>query len=101
MPESEPAREPTTRLHAYVRGRVQGVNFRASTSREARRLGLTGWVRNRPDGSVEVTAEGSRASLDALVTFLQRGPSSAIVEDLHVDWEKASGEYATFSIRYS
>lgn len=57
---------PSERLELVVRGRVQGVYFRASTRDEARRLGLTGWVRNEPDGSVRVLAEGPRAALEAL-----------------------------------
>jgi acylphosphatase len=71
------------RLRARVRGRVQGVGFRAATLREARGLGLRGWVRNLPDGAVEVVAEGPRADLDALVAFLWRGPRGAHVS--HVD----------------
>lgn len=96
-----PNRGTDQQLHATVRGRVQGVNFRSGCAREARSLGLAGWVRNRPDGSVEVIAEGPRPTLEQLVNFLKRGPSSAIVEDLHVDWKEASGEYTAFSIRYT
>ena len=66
-------------VQLIVRGRVQGVFFRAATQREARRLGLTGWVRNRPDGSVELLAIGEPAALDALAAALWQGPSAARV----------------------
>ena len=62
-----------------VRGRVQGVGFRASAAHEARRLGVGGWVRNRPDGSVEVEAHGPRAAVDALCAWLAQGPRGAHV----------------------
>jgi acylphosphatase len=61
-------------LHFAVRGRVQGVGFRYAMTVEARRLGLTGWVRNRRDGSVEAFACGVPAALDALVEWAERGP---------------------------
>lgn len=66
-----------------VSGRVQGVFFRQSTAEEARRIGeLRGWVRNLPDGRVEVVAAGSRGDLDRLEGFLRRGPPAARVEGL-------------------
>ena len=67
-------------LHATVRGLVQGVGFRWFVCREARVLGLTGRVSNRPDGSVEVTAEGARAHLETLLSALKRGPEVSRVE---------------------
>ena len=80
------------RLHAVVRGAVQGVGFRATTSYEARKLGLGGWVRNRADGSVEVEAQGEPGALDELVGFLNRGPLGAHVHTVAVDWLPAQGE---------
>jgi acylphosphatase len=74
------------RLHATVRGRVQGVGFRATTQYEARKLGLAGWVRNRADGSVEVEAEGPREALEMFLSFLQRGPLGAHVEAVDAEW---------------
>jgi acylphosphatase len=91
---------PHERLHAVVRGHVQGVSFRYYTQETALGLGLTGWVRNLPDGGVEVTAEGSRAALDQLLTFLCRGPVAARVAEVQTDWAAASGEFNLFDIRW-
>jgi acylphosphatase len=68
-----------------VRGRVQGVGYRASTAYEARRLGLSGWVRNRPDGTVEVAARGDGAAVDALIGWLAQGPRGARVTGVDVE----------------
>lgn len=87
------------RLRAVVSGRVQGVNFRWSTAREARRLGLAGWVRNRPDGTVETVAEGPRAPLERLLAFLHDGPPAALVTGVEATWSGASGEFADFGVR--
>lgn len=84
--------------HLVVRGRVQGVFFRASTHREARRLGLTGWVKNRSDGGVEVLAEGEEAALRQLCAWAERGPSAARVEDVQVRWRGYLGELSDFRI---
>lgn len=86
------------RLHLVVRGRVQGVFFRASTQRESRRLGLTGWVSNRRDGAVEVLAEGDEDSLRELLAFCQRGPSTARVDKVDVRWRTYKGEFSEFRI---
>ncbi len=67
-----------------MRGRVQGVGFRASAAHEARRLGVDGWVRNLPDGSVEVEARGAPAAVDALCTWLAQGPRGARVTGVDV-----------------
>lgn len=87
------------RLHASVRGRVQGVSFRYYTLDEARRLGLQGWVRNLPDGSVEVTAEGPRTDLEKLLAFVRHGPPAARVADVQAEWSAASGSLGPFDIR--
>lgn len=89
----------SSRLHAIVTGIVQGVNFRYYTRQQARRLLLTGWVRNRVDGSVEVIAEGKREALEQLLDFLRTGPPSARVEGVEVTWSDAAGEFSTFEIR--
>ena len=87
------------RVHLSIRGRVQGVFFRASTLDQAQRLGLTGWVRNRADGSVEAVAEGSRNKVEAFIAWCQAGPSGARVQDVDVKWQAASQEFKAFEIR--
>ena len=87
------------RLHAIVHGRVQGVNFRNYTTDHARRLGLTGTVRNRPDGrSVAVEAEGDRMALEQLVSLLRQGPRFALVESVEVTWLAATGQEPGFRV---
>jgi acylphosphatase len=93
MTEANPAR-----LHAIVEGRVQGVGFRYFVVEMAELLGLYGWVRNRWDETVEVVAEGERAVLEKLLEALKRGPRSAFVSNVKVDWEKPSGEFHHFRV---
>ena len=87
------------RLHALVRGRVQGVGFRYATFQEGQRLGVTGWVRNRPDGAVEVTAEGPTTALEHLLAFLHSGPSAARVQSVQPQWSPAAGDLGPFDVR--
>jgi len=72
------------RVHVLISGRVQGVFFRQSAVEEAQRLGVAGWVRNRPDGRVEAEAEGLDEAVEAFVTFCRRGPDRARVEGVMV-----------------
>jgi acylphosphatase len=88
------------RLHAVVHGYVQGVGFRAFVAREARRLGLSGTVRNRPDGAVEVIAEGERSVLEELRERLRRGPNEAEVQRVEERWETAEGGLSGFRITF-
>lgn len=85
-------------VQCVVLGRVQGVFFRASAQREAKRLGLTGWVRNRPDGSVELLAEGEDESLRDFIGWVQRGPGSARVDRVDTRWRSYTGEFTEFRI---
>lgn len=85
-------------MHCIVRGRVQGVCFRMCARDEAARLGLTGWVRNRPEGSVELTAEGDAGDLARLVDWCRQGPPMACVTGLAVDDMEPTGEFAAFRI---
>ena len=87
------------RLHAVVRGDVQGVGFRYFVQGRADELGLKGWVRNRADGSVECVAEGPRERLNKLLGELERGPAGADVEDVETDWTEPRGDVTSFSIR--
>lgn len=99
MPLERKASE-LVRARALVRGLVQGVNFRWFTQRRALDLGLRGFVRNLPDGSVEVVAEGERASVETLFDTLRVGPSAAIVESVEAKWGSPTGEFSRFEVRY-
>ena len=92
--------ETRERLHATVFGLVQGVFFRSATETRAKQLGVTGWVRNLSDGSVEVVAEGSRAALQELVAFLHQGPPQAQVAEVRAEWLAASGEFRFFEVSW-
>jgi len=92
---------PTSiRLRAEVTGRVQGVGFRQFAQREAIALGVSGYVRNRPDGSVEVVTEGQREILEVFVDRLRLGPRSARVSAVDVNWTLATGEFRYFDVRF-
>jgi acylphosphatase len=88
-----------TRLEVTVRGRVQGVGFRAWVVRQARRLGLDGWVANRGDGGVEILAEGSRIDLETLLEAVREGPPSSWVERVEVRWMPGTGAFDGFAVR--
>ncbi len=88
------------RLHVHVRGRVQGVFFRAVTQETARGLNLTGWVRNRPDGSVEAVFEGEDDHVDKMLAWCHQGPPTARVEEVLVLEEPYAGLFQTFDIQY-
>ena len=88
-------------VRAIVYGRVQGVFFRVFTSRHARELDLTGYVRNvRGREAVEVHAEGERDKLEKLIDYLKLGPPGAKVERVESDWSEYTGAYSNFGIRY-
>ena len=84
--------------HLTIRGRVQGVGFRYSMQQEALRLGVTGWVRNRRDGSVEAVVQGDEAALDALVAWAKHGPAGAHVTNVEIA-EGALENYGRFETR--
>lgn len=87
------------RVRLQIRGRVQGVWYRGSTAREAGHLGLVGWVRNRPDGSVEAVAQGAPAAVEALITWCRRGPPAARVDGVDVEPLEVDGDLAGFVVR--
>ena len=91
---------PIQGIHAIVHGLVQGVNFRAFTIHEATSLGLVGWVRNKPDGTVETLAEGPRPQLEAFVDFLHTGSPSARVRKVEVTWQEPTGDLDDFNVRF-
>ena len=80
-----------------IRGRVQGVGFRESMRREAERLGVTGWVANRLDGSVEAIVQGAPDRVDAITLWARRGPEEAHVTQIISS--EASGDFAAFEMR--
>lgn len=86
------------RIHAIVSGRVQGVSYRASTTSEARRLAVVGWVRNRADGTVELEAEGPPDQISALIVWCEKGPPSAKVTQLAVEDIPVTGKDTTFTV---
>ena len=86
-------------IYALVRGRVQGVGFRYSAIREARRLRLNGWVRNTYDGDVEVWAEGPREKIGLFTAWLRRGPQLARVDSINIEDRNPVG-YGEFGVKY-
>jgi acylphosphatase len=93
------AEQDRIRVYLKVSGRVQGVFFRASTAARAQDLGVTGWVRNHHDGTVEVVAEGKRAAVDQLLVWCRQGPPGARVEHLEIEWQLFRDEFRQFSVK--
>ena len=86
------------RARILITGLVQGVFFRREIADLARRLGVSGWVKNLPDGKVEALAEGDRVRLDELIQFCHVGPRGAVVRKVEVEWSDYSGEFRGFRI---
>ncbi len=87
------------RLKAIVEGRVQGVGFRYFTQERAVFLGLTGWVRNRWEGTVELIAEGPREDIEKFLQAIRRGPRMGTTQNVKDDFQEATGEFNSFQIR--
>jgi len=88
------------RIHVLISGRVQGVAFRWVTEDTAHQMNIQGWVKNLPDGRVEVMAEAEEKVLGQFIEFLKKGPKHAIVEDTQIDWLAYTGEFESFEIHY-
>jgi acylphosphatase len=88
------------RAQVLISGRVQGVFYRAYTRDQARARGLTGWVRNLPDGRVTAIFEGDREKIDAMLAWCGQGPPYAAVDEVLTDWQPHRGEFADFRIVY-
>ena len=88
------------RFHGIVSGRVQGVAYRYFAQKWAGALSLSGWVRNLPDGRVEVLAEGEKEVLERFTERLREGPRMAVVDDLELSWEEPAGESGGFRIEF-
>ena len=90
-----------TRVHIWVKGRVQNVGFRAHVQYSARQIGVTGWVRNVGYDTVEAVGEVEREKLERLVEAVKRGPHGSQVDESNVEWQNATGEFADFQMRRS
>ncbi len=88
------------RAHVFISGRVQGVFYRTSTKNMAEQLGLKGWVRNTSDGLVEAVFEGEETAVKDMISWCHKGPRSAEVSDVTVDYTKFLGEFEEFCITY-
>jgi acylphosphatase len=89
------------RLHIRVKGRVQGVGFRAHVEYSARQLGLVGWVRNVGYDMVEAVAEGERPQLERLAGAIQAGPGGSHVDESTAEWLESTDEFSSFVVRRS
>jgi len=92
--------EEQTRARVIISGRVQGVFFRVETQRAAERIGVKGWVRNQPDGTVAAVFEGSKQNVDRAIQWCWQGSPMSAVTDVAVQWEPPSGQYDAFDITH-
>jgi len=97
---TESVGEAPVRAHIVVKGRVQGVGYRAFAVRKGSRHGLLGGVRNLDDGRVELDVEGTRTAIEALLSELKIGPPGAQVTGAEVEWKPATGRFSGFTIWY-
>lgn len=89
------------RVHVWVKGRVQGVGFRAFVQQNAVSIGVTGWVRNVGYSTVEAVAEGTKAQIEQFLQMVKRGPSVSRVDESREEWEQVTGEFRSFGVKYS
>ena len=102
MPQESIAKSETTRAHVWVKGRVQGVGFRAHVEYMARQIGaVTGWVRNVGYDTVEAIAEGERRKVERFIEMVKQGPRGARVDESKVEWENPTGEFQEFGVKRS
>ncbi len=88
------------RAHIFVEGRVQGIFFRENTRQKAMELGITGWVKNLPDGRVEAVFEGEKENVEKMLAWAKKGPPLAKVENTEIEWQKPQNEFPDFEIIY-
>lgn len=88
------------RVHLIISGHVQDVGFRAWFCEQASKLSLSGWVKNRADGTVEAVAEGNEEKLNKLIELARTGPEVAQVENVRVKWQEAPGRFSSFDIAF-
>jgi len=95
-------RSELVRAHIWVKGRVQGVGFRAHVEYSARMVGgVTGWVRNVGYDTVEAVAEGERENVERFIEMMKEGPRMSRVDESKVEWENVTGEFQMFGVRRS
>lgn len=90
-----------SRVHVWVKGRVQAVGFRAFVQQNATLIGVSGWVRNVGYNTVEAVAEGERERLDQFIQMMERGPVASNVDESRKEWEIPTGEFQSFNVRRS
>jgi len=87
-------------VRLIAKGRVQGVGFRWFVVQNANKLGVVGYVKNLPNGDVEIEAEGERGQLEELIKHVKAGPTFGRVSDLSVEWRDYTGSYKSFEVAY-
>jgi len=88
------------RTHVLISGRAQGVFFRENTQRKAKKLRITGWIKNLSDGRVEAVFEGDKKPVEKIINWAKRGPILAKVESIDIEWQEYKNEFSDFEIRY-
>ena len=102
MTQEPTSNDNVVRAHIWVKGRVQGVGFRAHVEYIARQIGgLTGWVRNVGYDTVEAIAEGKRENVDRLIEAMKQGPRASRVDETRVEWEEPTGQFDRFGVSRS
>ena len=100
--DQNPSSDNIIRAHVWVKGRVQGVGFRAHVEYCARQIGeLTGWVRNVGYDMVEAVAEGERQDVELFIAAMRQGPRASRVDESTVEWETPTGEFQEFGVKRS
>jgi acylphosphatase len=95
------ATPPIVRAHVWVKGRVQGVGFRAHVEFYAGQIGVTGWARNVGYDTVEAVAEGQQSKVEGFIEMMKQGPLGSRVDESRVEWEPPTGEFEDFGVRRS
>lgn len=91
----------TLRVHVWVKGRVQGVGFRAHVEYHAEKIGVTGWVRNVGYDTVEAVAEGTSEQIERFIEAMKTGPRASRVDETKIEYEDVTGEFAGFGVKRS
>ena len=96
MPSSRIERKPS--VYIIIKGKVQGVSFRYFTLKQAQELNIVGWVRNKPNGTVESVAQGDKINLELFINKLKQGSSFSRIDDVTLNWEHQEKDYENFAI---